>query len=93
LLQQARASGKPVIALVVSGRPVLISAHLAQADAWIAAWLPGTEGDGVADLLFGDHKFVGKLSHSWPKNDQQANVNFGQAGYDPQFKLGDGLTF
>jgi beta-glucosidase len=93
LLQQARASGKPVIALVVSGRPVLIADHLTQADAWIAAWLPGTEGDGVADVLFGTTKFTGKLSHSWPKTEQQTNVNFGDAGYDPQFKLGDGLTF
>jgi beta-glucosidase len=93
LLQQARASGKPVIALVVSGRPVLIADHLAQADAWIAAWLPGTEGEGVADLLFGDKKFVGKLSHSWPKTEAQTNSNFGDAGYAPQFMLGHGLTF
>jgi len=91
LLQQARASGKPVIAIVVSGRPVLISDHLADGDAWIAAWLPGTEGDGVADVLFGTTKFTGKLSHSWPKTDAQANITV--AGYDPQFKLGDGLTF
>jgi len=91
LLQQARASGKPVIAIVVSGRPVLISDHLTDGDAWIAAWLPGTEGDGVADVLFGTTKFTGKLSHSWPKTDAQANITV--AGYDPQFKLGDGLTF
>jgi beta-glucosidase len=77
----------------VSGRPVLIADHLAQADAWIAAWLPGTEGDGVADLLFGDKKFTGKLSHSWPKTEAQTNSNFGDPGYDPQFMLGHGLTF
>jgi beta-glucosidase len=93
LLQQARGSGKPVIALVVSGRPVLIASHLTQADAWIAAWLPGTEGDGVADLLFGDKKFTGKLSHSWPKTEAQTSSNFGDPGYDPQFMLGHGLTF
>jgi beta-glucosidase len=93
LLQQARASGKPVIALVVSGRPVLLADHLTQADAWIAAWLPGTEGDGVADLLFGDEKFTGKLSHSWPKTEVQTSSNFGDPGYDPQFMLGHGLTF
>ena len=93
LLQQARASGKPVVALVVSGRPVLIADHLAQADAWIAAWLPGTEGDGVADVLFGERKFTGKLSHSWPKTEAQTNSNFGDAGYDPQFMLGHGLSF
>lgn len=93
LLQQARASGKPVIAIVVSGRPVLISSHLGQADAWIAAWLPGTEGDGVADVLFGERKPSGKLSHSWPKTQAQARSNFGDPGYDPQFALGHGLTF
>jgi beta-glucosidase len=96
LLQQARDSGKPVIAIVVSGRPVLITSHLTQADAWIAAWLPGTEGEGVADVLFGDVKFTGKLSHSWPKTLEQANINFGQAGYDANamlFPFGHGLTF
>lgn len=93
LLQQARASGKPVVAIVVSGRPVIITSHLAQADAWIAAWLPGTEGDGVADVLFGDRKFTGKLSHSWPKTEAQTNSNLGDAGYDPLFKLGHGLSF
>ena len=93
LLSQARASGKPVVAIVVSGRPVLITQHLADADAWIAAWLPGTEGDGVADVLFGDHKPSGKLSHSWPKTQAQTNSNFGDPGYDPQFMLGHGLTF
>lgn len=96
LLQQARDSGKPVIAIVVSGRPVLITSHVAQADAWIAAWLPGTEGAGVADVLFGDVKFTGKLSHSWPKTLDQANINYGQAGYDANamlFPFGHGLTF
>jgi beta-glucosidase len=93
LLAQARSSGKPVIAILVTGRPVLISSQLGQADAWIAAWLPGTEGDGVADVLFGDHKPSGKLSHSWPKNEQQTNSNFGDQGYDPQFMLGHGLTY
>lgn len=93
LLQQARQSGKPVVALIVSGRPVLITQRLAQADAWIAAWLPGTEGDGVADVLFGDHKPSGKLSHSWPRTQAQTNSNFGDPGYDPLFALGHGLTF
>jgi beta-glucosidase len=95
-LSQAKAAGKPVIAIVVSGRPVLINSHLADADAWIAAWLPGTEGDGVADVLFGDHKPSGKLSHSWPKLAAQATSNYGQPGYDAaamQFGFGHGLTY
>ncbi|HWZ89577.1 MAG TPA: glycoside hydrolase family 3 N-terminal domain-containing protein, partial [Polyangiaceae bacterium] len=53
LLSQAKQAGKRVVAIVISGRPVLIKDHLADADAWVAAWLPGTEGDGVADVLFG----------------------------------------
>jgi beta-glucosidase len=94
-LDQAKAAGKKVVAIVVSGRPVLITSHLASADAWIAAWLPGTEGDGVADVLFGDVKFTGKLTHNWPKNDcTAANFCGGPTGKttDPMlFSMGDGL--
>ncbi len=90
-VDDAHAAGKKVVAIVVSGRPVIITPHLANADAWIAAWLPGTEGDGVADVLYGTVKPTGKLSHSWPKVDAQPNSN--AAGYDPQFALGFGLTY
>jgi beta-glucosidase len=96
LLTQAKATGKPVVAIVMSGRPVLITDALPNADAWIAAWLPGTEGDGVADVLFGDVKPTGKLSHSWRRDDSQANFMTccnGGASYDPLFPLGFGLTF
>ncbi|HTM46948.1 MAG TPA: glycoside hydrolase family 3 N-terminal domain-containing protein [Polyangiaceae bacterium] len=93
LLTQAKAAGKKVVAIVLSGRPVLITDHVADADAWIAGWLPGTEGDGVADVLFGDYAPTGKLSHSWPKTEAQANVNFGDPGYDPLFMLGAGLSY
>ncbi len=106
LLQQARASGKTVVAVIVSGRPVLINAGthasaLANADAWIAAWLPGTEGDGVADVLFGDFHPTGKLSHSWPADDNSANIMCGTGyagkscpgGYKPMFALGFGLSY
>lgn len=93
LVDQAKAKNKKVVAIVISGRPVLLGNHLGNADAWIAAWLPGTEGDGVADILYGKVKPTGKLSHSWPKTNAQANVNFGDAGYDPLFKLGDGIVW
>jgi beta-glucosidase len=106
LLQQARASSKPVVAVILSGRPVLINSPnhpsaLSDADAWVAAWLPGTEGDGVADVLFGDYRPTGKLSHSWPANDESANIMCGTGyaglkcpgGYEAQFALGFGLTF
>jgi beta-glucosidase len=93
LLSQARAAGKQVVAIVMSGRPVLITDAIADADAWIIAWLPGSEGGGVADVLFGDHVPTGKLSHSWPRSEAQVNVNFGDPGYDPLFPLGHGLTY
>jgi beta-glucosidase len=93
LLGEARSAGIPVVAIIVSGRPVLISDELADADAWIAAWLPGTEGDGVAEVLFGDHNFTGTLSHSWPRTNEQANVNKDDPGFDPLFPYGHGLTY
>jgi beta-glucosidase len=94
LLSQARATKKPVVAIVLSGRTPLITSALPNADAWIAAWLPGTEGDGVADILFGDVKPTGKLSHSWRRDDSQANfMTCCNGGYSPLFPLGFGLTY
>ncbi|HWZ92055.1 MAG TPA: glycoside hydrolase family 3 C-terminal domain-containing protein, partial [Polyangiaceae bacterium] len=95
LLSQAKQAGKRVVAIVISGRPVLIKDHLADADAWVAAWLPGTEGDGVADVLFGDVKFTGKLSHGWPSVDcgpKTSSCSIKNQGYSPLFALGFGLT-
>ncbi len=93
LLCEARSAGKPVVAVIVSGRPVLITDKLADADAWVAAWLPGTEGDGVAEVLFGDYNFTGRLSHSWPRTEDQVNMNKGDAGFDPLFPYGYGLQY
>jgi beta-glucosidase len=93
LLGEARGAGIPVVAVIISGRPVLIADHLANADAWIAAWLPGTEGSGVAEVLFGDHDFTGTLSHSWPRTNEQANLNHGDPGFDPLFPYGHGLRY
>jgi beta-glucosidase len=91
-LSNARASGKPVVAIVMSGRPVEIESALGNADAWIAAWLPGTEGDGVADVLFGDYDFTGRLSHSWPHGTGDCNVNYYDNGYNPLFAYDYGCT-
>lgn len=93
LLASARAAGKKVVAIIFSGRPVLITDELANADAWIAAWLPGSEGDGIADVLFGDHAPTGKLSHSWPRSGDQASQNMGDPGFDPLFAFGHGLSY
>ncbi len=93
LLTEARNAGKPVVAIIVSGRPVLITDQLANADAWVAAWLPGTEGGGIADVLFGDFNFTGTLGHSWPQTEEQANLNKDDAGFTPLFPYGHGLTY
>lgn len=92
-LTRARASGKPTVAVMFSGRPMIISKHLPLADAWLAAWLPGTEGDGLTDVLFGDYAPTGKLSHSWPRDLSQLPLWRSNPGYDPLFPYGFGLTY
>ncbi|KAK4414821.1 Beta-glucosidase BoGH3B [Sesamum alatum] len=85
------ASVKCVIVLI-TGRPVVIQPYLAQIDALVAAWLPGTEGQGVADVLFGDYGFTGKLPRTWFKTVDQLPMNVGDRHYDPLFPFGYGLT-
>ena len=95
-LNNAASSGLPVIAILVTGRPLIIESYLDLADAWLVAWLPGTEGDGVADVLFGDYAPVGTLSHSWPRSMAQIPINVGDADYSsdpPLFPFGYGLTY
>ncbi|MFB8210156.1 glycoside hydrolase family 3 N-terminal domain-containing protein [Streptomyces sp. NPDC056010] len=78
--------------LIVSGRPQLIGDQLGDIDALVASWLPGSEGDGVADVLFGKRAFTGQLPVTWPKSEAQLPINVGDASYDPQFPYGWGLT-
>ncbi|MEU9271067.1 glycoside hydrolase family 3 N-terminal domain-containing protein [Streptomyces sp. NPDC048251] len=78
--------------LIVSGRPQLIGDRLGDIDALVASWLPGTEGDGVADVLYGRRPFTGQLPVTWPKAQAQLPINVGDAAYDPQFPYGWGLT-
>ncbi|MFF6999827.1 glycoside hydrolase family 3 N-terminal domain-containing protein [Streptomyces sp. NPDC008313] len=78
--------------LVVSGRPQLIGDRLGDIDALVASWLPGTEGDGVADVLYGKRAFTGQLPVTWPKSTAQLPINVGDSAYDPQFPYGWGLT-
>ncbi|MFF1446058.1 glycoside hydrolase family 3 N-terminal domain-containing protein [Streptomyces sp. NPDC058295] len=78
--------------LIVSGRPQLIGDRLGDIDALVASWLPGTEGDGVADVLYGRRPFTGQLPVTWPKTEAQLPINVGDAAYDPQFPYGWGLT-
>ena len=88
-------AGVPVVVVLLSGRPLILGDVLDQADALVAAWLPGSEGQGVADVLFGDYKPTGKLSPTWPRSMTQVplTINGDPANYDPLFKYGFGLTY
>jgi beta-glucosidase len=92
-INNMKQSGIPVVVVLMSGRPMMIDPALAQCNAFVAAWLPGTEGQGVADVLFGDYKPTGKLSFSWPRSMQQIPINVGDRNYDPLFKYGFGLSY
>ncbi len=93
LIAKMKGYGNPVVVILVSGRPMIIGGILTSADAIMAAWLPGTEGDGVADILFGDYSPRGLLSHSWPRAMAQIPINVGDAVYDPLYPYGYGLTY
>ncbi|RYY23344.1 MAG: glycoside hydrolase family 3 protein [Sphingomonadales bacterium] len=99
LLKKLKAAGIPTVSVFLSGRPLWVNPELNQSDAFVAAWLPGSEGAGVADVLIGDaagkprRDFRGTLSFSWPKTAGQFTLNKGDAGYDPLFALGYGLTY
>lgn len=92
LIKKMKAYGNPVIVLLISGRPMIIEKILHFSDVIFAAWLPGTEGTGVADILFGSYKPKGLLSHSWPRSMNQIPVNFGDSSYSPLYKYGYGIT-
>jgi len=78
--------------VLISGRPVVIQPFLGAMDALVAVWLPGTEGQGITDVLFGDYGFTGKLPRTWFKSVDQLPMNYGDKNYDPLFPLGFGLT-
>ncbi|KAJ6346370.1 hypothetical protein OIU78_008915 [Salix suchowensis] len=80
------------VVVIVSGRPVVIEPYESQIDALVAAWLPGTEGQGVADVLFGDYGFTGKLPRTWFRTVDQLPMNVGDSHYDPLFPYDFGLT-
>ena len=91
LLERLKTARVPIVSVFLSGRPLWINPFLNASDAFVAAWLPGTEGAGIADALFGANDFHGKLSFSWPKTPTQI-VNAGDKPYDPLFAFGYGLT-
>lgn len=99
LLQQLKAQGIPVVSLFISGRPMWVNPELNASDAFVAVWLPGSEGEGVADVILRNntgavqHDFTGKLSFSWPATPQQSTVNLGDSQYQPLLPYGFGLRY
>jgi len=99
LLQRLRAQGIPVVSVFLSGRPLYVTPEINASTAFVAAWLPGSEGAGVADLLFARpngavaYDFCGKLSFSWPRAPDQTPLNVGTESYFPLFAFGYGLSY
>jgi beta-glucosidase len=93
MLAKVSESNIPTVVVLYSGRPLDISDVIGQADAFVAAWLPGTEGAGIVDVLLGDYSPTGKLSFTWPKSAAQEPINVGDEEYDPLFPFGYGLTY
>lgn len=99
LLRRLKAAGIPTVSVFLSGRPLWVNPEINASDAFVAAWLPGAEGAGVADVLVAhpaaqtSYDFTGKLSFSWPRSSDQDVLNVGDANYDPQFAYGYGLSY
>lgn len=99
MLRKLQAEGIPTVVVFLSGRPLWVNPELNAADAFVAAWLPGTEGGGVADVIVADaaghprHDFTGRLSFSWPNDATGEPLNHGDADYAPLFAYGYGLSY
>lgn len=99
LLKKFKAAGIPTVSIFISGRPMWVNPELNASDAFVAAWLPGSEGAGLADVLVADTNggprfdFTGKLSFSWPATAGQAEVNIGDSDYAPLFPYAHGLSY
>jgi beta-glucosidase len=98
-MKRFKDAGIPVVAVFLSGRPLWVNPELNVADAFVAAWLPGSEGNGIADVIFRNerdavnHDFKGKLSYSWPRYANQPALNRNDANYAALFAYGFGLTY
>jgi len=99
LLKKFTEAGIPTVSVFISGRAMWVNPELNASDAFVAAWLPGSEGGGLADVLFANadgtpnYNFTGRLSFSWPANAAQVEINVGDANYNPLFVYGFGLSY
>jgi beta-glucosidase len=96
LIEEMRTRSEKLVVILLSGRPLVITDQYLIPEAWVAAWLPGTQGEGVADVLFGDYPFTGKLPYTWPRNNEQLPLNINNIGIrtdcdSPLFHFGYGL--
>ena len=97
LVQSYSQKGIKTVLVLISGRPLVITPQMELSDAFVAAWLPGSEGDGIAEVLFGFFDFKGKLPHSWPKSVEDFNGKYGpnywESSIEPLFPIGFGLCY
>jgi len=89
-LKNVKKSGVPVVCILIVGRPLILESILPYCDALVCAWLPGTEGEGITDVLFGDYLPQGKLSYTWPKSVDQIPINIGDENYSPLYPFAYG---
>jgi len=99
LLKKLKSQDIAVVSIFISGRALWVNAELNASDAFVAAWLPGSEGDGIAEVLFAknsgevNYDFKGKLAYSWPNSPTQTNINRYDQSYQPLLPYGFGLTY
>jgi beta-glucosidase len=92
-IRNIAAAKVPVVVVLMTGRPLVLGEALTKSSAFLVAWLPGTEVQGIVDLLFGDAKPSAKLSHSFPQSIEQIPINVGEGSAQPLFKVGAGLSY
>ena len=99
ILRRLKARGIPTVSVFVTGRPMWVNPELNASDAFVVAWLPGTEGAGIADVIFrgvdgnAAYDFSGRLTFSWPRDPLQTPLNVGDPGYEPLYPYGFGLRY
>ena len=93
VVRTMKQAGLKTVVVLIAGRPMILDPLMPYTDAFVMAWLPGSEGAGITDILFGDAHPSGTLPHSWPRSMAQIPINVGDASYDPLFPYGFGLTY